>query len=69
MLQYVDENSLRYCICNSEPFGEMVECDDQFCEVEWFHTTCVKVKTSKHDETSREWYCPSCTKRREWRQV
>ena len=35
------ESEPRYCYCNGVSFGEMVACDMDGCEREWFHLTCV----------------------------
>lgn len=36
-----DRNEPRYCYCNGVSYGEMVGCDGEDCEREWFHLTCV----------------------------
>ena len=35
------EDELRYCYCNGISYGEMVACDMNGCEREWFHLDCV----------------------------
>src|SRR5262245_22238919 len=32
-----DEDSTVYCFCQQVSFGEMVACDNEACEREWFH--------------------------------
>ena len=36
-----DVDEPRYCYCNRISFGEMVGCDGEECEKEWFHLECV----------------------------
>jgi hypothetical protein len=39
-----DEEEKRYCYCNEVSYGEMVGCDSEACEREWFHLECVGLK-------------------------
>ncbi|KAI9821456.1 MAG: hypothetical protein M1832_003302 [Thelocarpon impressellum] len=36
-----DGSEPRYCYCNQVSYGEMVACDADDCEREWFHLDCV----------------------------
>ncbi|CAH8831799.1 unnamed protein product [Trichobilharzia szidati] len=45
-----------YCICKKVSFGDMIACDNKFCEVEWFHFSCVDVRV----QPKGKWYCPYC---------
>lgn len=45
-----------YCICHQVSYGDMICCDNDACEVEWFHFQCVSL-TSK---PKGKWYCPNC---------
>ncbi len=36
-----DGSELRYCYCNGVSYGEMVACDMENCQKEWFHLGCV----------------------------
>lgn len=47
----------RYCICGGPFNGKMLACDNNFCNVEWFHYDCVKL-ISEADEA---WFCPECS--------
>ncbi|ORX37280.1 hypothetical protein BD324DRAFT_625532 [Kockovaella imperatae] len=47
-----------YCICHQKSFGEMIGCDNEECEYEWFHVGCVNMSGPAPDT----WYCPSCVK-------
>ncbi len=37
----VDPNEPTYCICQQVSYGEMIACDNENCEIEWFHYNCV----------------------------
>lgn len=50
----------KYCICQSVSYGDMVACDNDQCPYEWFHWTCVGLKS----EPAGTWICPVCTKRK-----
>ncbi|KAK3940085.1 hypothetical protein QBC46DRAFT_136488 [Diplogelasinospora grovesii] len=47
----------KYCICQNVSFGDMVACDNDDCPFEWFHWSCVGLKS----EPNGTWYCPVCT--------
>jgi hypothetical protein len=53
-----DEDSQVYCFCQQVSFGEMVACDNESCEKEWFHLPCVGL-TSPPPPTGK-WYCSEC---------
>ena len=48
----------KYCMCQSVSYGDMVACDNESCPFEWFHWTCVGLKS----EPVGTWICPICTK-------
>jgi inhibitor of growth protein 3 len=48
----------KYCICHSISYGDMVACDNESCKLEWFHWSCVGLKS----EPVGTWICPVCTK-------
>jgi len=48
----------RYCYCNQVSFGEMVACDNDNCEREWFHLGCVGLERPPANDES--WYCRDC---------
>ncbi|KAI1390255.1 inhibitor of growth proteins N-terminal histone-binding-domain-containing protein [Hypoxylon trugodes] len=52
-----DEEGKKYCLCQHVSYGDMVACDNPACPYEWFHWTCVGLKS----EPEGRWYCPSCT--------
>ncbi|RKF62551.1 putative phd-finger domain-containing protein [Erysiphe neolycopersici] len=46
----------KYCTCRSVSYGDMVGCDNPNCEFEWFHWSCVGLKS----EPPGIWICPAC---------
>ncbi|KAI9251823.1 hypothetical protein BDA99DRAFT_521269 [Phascolomyces articulosus] len=52
----IDPNEPRYCICNQVSFGDMVACDGENCEKEWFHYACVGLV----EPPAGKWYCDDC---------
>lgn len=55
-----DRTEAKYCYCGSGSHGEMVECEDPFCEREWFHRSCITDKT-----LPEQWFCNDCKKLKE----
>lgn len=51
----IDADEPLYCYCNNVSYGEMVACDADNCEKEWFHLGCVglKVPPSQNSEFFR----------------
>ncbi|GJE89574.1 inhibitor of growth (ING) domain-containing protein [Phanerochaete sordida] len=49
-----------YCICDRVSFGEMIACDDENCEKEWFHLACIGLTVAPEGS----WVCDSCQARR-----
>ena len=46
-----------YCYCQQpEGTDEMIGCDNPACAIEWFHTSCLKLKRIPKGK----WYCPDC---------
>ncbi|KAI8080116.1 uncharacterized protein B0P05DRAFT_77269 [Gilbertella persicaria] len=52
----IDPNEPLYCYCSQVSFGEMVACDNEECEIEWFHLECVGLKVPPKGK----WYCKNC---------
>jgi inhibitor of growth protein 3 len=52
------EDGKIYCLCQKVSYGDMVACDNEECPYEWFHWTCVGLKSEPPDV----WICPECTK-------
>ncbi|KAF8165697.1 hypothetical protein B0H34DRAFT_690096 [Crassisporium funariophilum] len=53
-----EEDLTEYCFCQKQSYGDMIGCDNPDCPYQWFHITCVGVKTPLPDK----WYCPECIK-------
>jgi hypothetical protein len=53
----IEENEPIYCLCQQVAFGEMVSCDNDDCEIEWFHYACVGLTK----EPRSHWFCQFCT--------
>ncbi|KAI0828823.1 hypothetical protein BC628DRAFT_1168273 [Trametes gibbosa] len=50
-----------YCFCDGVSYGEMIACDDDECEKEWFHIACVGLTVVPKNT----WYCSRCLERRQ----
>ncbi|CAH01649.1 Pho23p [Kluyveromyces lactis] len=48
-----------YCYCNQVAYGEMVGCDGENCQLEWFHLPCIGLETLPKGK----WYCDDCLKK------
>ncbi len=53
-------NEPKYCYCNQVSFGEMIACDNEDCEVEWFHYECVGLV----QPPKGQWYCNECVQKK-----
>ena len=44
-----------YCFCKGPSYGNMIECDNPKCKIQWFHYDCVgiKEKPAEHEK----WFC------------
>ncbi|KAK1726894.1 uncharacterized protein BDZ83DRAFT_614258 [Colletotrichum acutatum] len=54
----IDPKEPRYCDCNRVSFGEMIACDNENCDKEWFHLECMGMTHIPARTT--KWYCPDC---------
>ncbi|QVM08550.1 hypothetical protein D8B26_008416 [Coccidioides posadasii str. Silveira] len=61
VVEEIDPNEPRYCICGDVSFGTMICCEDNDCDREWFHLECVGL-TEVPSRTAK-WYCPDCRKK------
>lgn len=65
-MAYVDDDEgnddRKYCLCQKVSFGDMVACDNEHCPFEWFHWSCVGLKS---EPTGGKWYCPVCVDKRD----
>jgi len=48
-----------YCVCGQASYGQMIACDNEDCEIEWFHLECVGLT----QVPSEKWFCPLCRKK------
>ncbi len=54
----VEDLSKLWCYCNQPSFGNMVQCDNDKCTIQWFHFDCLRIRCPPKGK----WYCPSCRK-------
>eukprot|EP01104_Vermistella_antarctica_P020621 TRINITY_DN88_c0_g3_i1.p1 TRINITY_DN88_c0_g3~~TRINITY_DN88_c0_g3_i1.p1 ORF type:complete len:292 (+),score=76.83 TRINITY_DN88_c0_g3_i1:152-1027(+) len=52
----IDPNEPTYCVCRRVSYGEMVECSNESCKIEWFHFECVGLAQAPKGK----WYCMIC---------
>ena len=52
----IDPNEPVYCICRQVSFGDMIACDNNSCEKEWFHYPCVGLVSPPKGK----WFCTEC---------
>jgi len=48
-----------WCFCNQKASGQMIACDQDDCEIEWFHFVCVGLKV----KPAGAWTCARCKSR------
>lgn len=53
-----EDDPTLYCFCQKKSFGNMIGCDNDNCEFQWFHYACVGIS----QQPSGEWLCPECRK-------
>jgi len=53
-----ESDDTKYCTCQRVSFGDMVACDNDHCQYQWFHWECVGIK----EEPLGDWLCPDCRK-------
>lgn len=51
-----EEPEPTYCICHQVSYGDMICCDNDGCDIEWFHFQCVALAS----KPKGKWYCPNC---------
>ncbi|KAF2731931.1 hypothetical protein EJ04DRAFT_514227 [Polyplosphaeria fusca] len=52
-----ESDDTKYCFCQRVSFGDMVACDNDNCQLQWFHWECVGIK----EEPVGDWLCPNCS--------
>ncbi|KAG8964748.1 hypothetical protein FRC05_003588 [Tulasnella sp. 425] len=55
------DDTRTYCYCDRVSYGEMIGCDDDQCQREWFHLGCLGITAPPKGE----WVCDECKARRE----
>ncbi|TXT13352.1 hypothetical protein VHUM_00719 [Vanrija humicola] len=55
----VEADDAIYCFCQQKSYGEMIGCDNDKCQFEWFHVKCVNINGQLPDT----WYCPDCVQK------
>ena len=53
-----DESDNTYCICRQQGTTEMIACDNDKCDIEWFHYECIGLSPETIPEDS--WICDRC---------
>ncbi|KAI5124015.1 hypothetical protein M0805_003847 [Coniferiporia weirii] len=54
----IDPHEPRYCYCNQVSWGEMIACDADDCDREWFHLGCAGLTEAPKGKS--KWYCKAC---------
>ncbi|KAK2165585.1 hypothetical protein LSH36_48g05028 [Paralvinella palmiformis] len=52
----IDPDEPTYCLCEQVSYGEMIGCDYDKCQIEWFHFNCVGLT----HKPKGKWFCPKC---------
>ena len=53
----VEQDEDTFCLCNgARGDGDMIDCDNGSCSIEWFHIGCVLLTSMP----GGRWYCPNC---------
>lgn len=55
-----EPDDTRYCFCENVSYGDMIGCDNDNCEREWFHLECIGLTRPP----SGTWYCDPCLEER-----
>ncbi|CEP14397.1 hypothetical protein [Parasitella parasitica] len=58
----IDINEPTYCYCKQVSFGDMIACDSENCEREWFHYNCVGLV----EPPAGKWFCEECRAEEEY---
>jgi len=51
-----------FCLCRQVSYGQMIGCDNELCQYEWFHFHCVGIKVQL--KGNEKWYCAVCAAER-----
>lgn len=55
-----NDDNRTYCYCDGVSYGEMIACDDENCEREWFHLSCIGLTVCPEGS----WFCDTCKNKR-----
>ncbi|KXN85703.1 Chromatin modification-related protein png1 [Leucoagaricus sp. SymC.cos] len=55
-----NDDGRTYCFCDGVSYGEMIACDDESCEREWFHLSCIGLTVCPEGS----WFCDTCKNKR-----
>jgi len=53
-----EETENVYCYCDTASSGNMIACDSNRCEKQWFHFDCVGIVEAPPDDQA--WHCDDC---------
>lgn len=56
---FQDHSQDIWCYCRTEESGEMIQCESGECNIEWFHTACLRITSIPKGK----WMCPDCRKK------
>ena len=56
--QGTDSEVELWCFCNQVESGKMIYCENDDCDIHWFHYLCLGISTAPRGK----WYCPDCRK-------
>ena len=48
----------KWCLCNEPEYGKMIMCDNEACDIGWYHYGCINMKRKPRGR----WICPKCKK-------
>eukprot|EP00750_Incisomonas_marina_P025599 INCI5585.1.p1 GENE.INCI5585.1~~INCI5585.1.p1 ORF type:complete len:263 (-),score=44.41 INCI5585.1:200-988(-) len=55
---FVPSNEPLYCTCRRPYVGQMVACENEDCEISWYHFECVGLTEQPAED--EKWYCKTC---------
>lgn len=51
---------LTICHCRKGESGKMIQCDNIYCEIGWYHYHCLNIPDDFEPMDDEEWFCPDC---------
>lgn len=49
-----------FCHCCKGESGKMIQCDNIYCEIGWYHYHCLNIPDDFEPMDDEEWFCPDC---------